>query len=71
MAYEDDELGDSEPEMERGGPNHVSLMTARLNFLTFGAAEREMLPHVRPPREDDVRVRVFVIEDGRVVERSR
>jgi hypothetical protein len=54
--------------LERDGPNHVSLMTARLNFLAFGAAEREALPHVRSPREDDVRVRIVTIEDPRRIE---
>ncbi len=69
--WEDDEWPESQADEERGGPNHVSLTQARRNFLTFGAAEEKDLPHVRKPREDDVRLRVFVLEDGRVVERRR
>lgn len=69
--WEDDGYGDREPDVRHGGPNNVSLNTARLNFLTFGAAEHKDLPHVRQPRESDRRGRVFVLENGRVVERRR
>ena len=41
----DNELSDS---------NHgMTLKEAKLNFMQFGACEKEMLCHVRPPRNDE------------------
>jgi hypothetical protein len=35
------------------GTNPVSLDEARRNYVEFGACERAMLPHVRPPLESE------------------
>lgn len=68
--WEDDGQDNDDADTYRGGPNRVSLSEARLNFLTFGATEHKDLPHVRAPGIGDQRPRVFVIEDGRAVERT-
>ena len=68
--WEDDGQDDEDADDSRGGPNHVSLTEARINFLRVGAAEPEDRPHVRAPLPTDKRVRVFVLENGRVVDRS-
>jgi hypothetical protein len=36
-----------------GGANKVSLREARRNYQKFGASERRLLRHVRPPRSDE------------------
>ena len=41
--WEDDGQGDANADVESGGPNHVSLTTARQNFKTFGASERRFV----------------------------
>ncbi|MES2386836.1 MAG: CPCC family cysteine-rich protein [Bacteroidota bacterium] len=38
-----------------GGANIVSLNQARINFKAFGAAEDRGIPHVRPPKPDELR----------------
>ncbi|MFY3745243.1 CPCC family cysteine-rich protein [Anaeromyxobacter sp. Red801] len=68
--WEDDGQDDDDADDERGGPNRVSLTAARLNFLRIGVAELENRPHVRAPSPTDRRVRAFVLEDGRVVDRT-
>ena len=50
--WEDDGVQFRDPGYE-GGANKVSLTEARENFRRFGACEREVLPHVRPPRPDE------------------
>jgi hypothetical protein len=32
-----------------GGPNYVSLIESQANFALFGAVERRLIGHVRPP----------------------
>ncbi|QSQ26555.1 hypothetical protein JY651_17175 [Pyxidicoccus parkwayensis] len=68
--WEDDGQDNDDADTCWGGPNGVSLSEARLNFLTFGAAEHEGLPHVRAPGIRDRRLRVFAIEDGKALERA-
>lgn len=39
---------------ESSDSNHgMTLKEAKSNFLQFGACEKEMLCHVRPPRNDE------------------
>lgn len=39
---------------EPSDENHgLTLNEARMNFRTFGACRREMLPHVRPPLPEE------------------
>jgi hypothetical protein len=68
--WEDDGQDDQDADDERGGPNRVSLTAARINFLRIGVAEPKDQPHVRAPLPTDRRVRVFALEDGRVVDRT-
>ncbi len=41
---------DSEPSDSNHG---ITLKEAKFNFLQFGACEKEMLCHVRPPRDNE------------------
>jgi hypothetical protein len=52
--WEDD--GQDEPDKDRalGGPNKVSLSTARENFKRLGAMEERLRRHVRPPTPDEI-----------------
>src|SRR5256885_9460198 len=52
--WEDDGQDDHDADVIRGGPNGaLSLKHARLNFETFGACERRMLPNVRAARSEE------------------
>lgn len=51
--WEDDGQGDADADVERGGPNKVSLSSARLNFKNCGAAESRFVQFVRPPRKSE------------------
>lgn len=48
-----DIIGQSYPDRVRG-PNKVSLDKARENYSRFGAAQKELLPFVRPPKEEEL-----------------
>ena len=37
----------------RGGPNRVSLKEARENYKKYGACEKECIPFVRKPYENE------------------
>ena len=50
--WEDDPMQLDDHNCE-GGANHVSLNQARKNYIEFGACEREMIEHVRLPRDDE------------------
>ncbi|EHR62990.1 hypothetical protein SaccyDRAFT_4169 [Saccharomonospora cyanea NA-134] len=50
--WEDDDVQFRWPTMP-GGANKVSLVEAQHNYRTFGACERRVLKHVRPPTEDE------------------
>ena len=53
--WEDDGQDDPNADLVRGGPNGaLSLTQARANFKEFGASRRDMLPHVRPPRPEEM-----------------
>jgi hypothetical protein len=52
--WQDDRVATRFPD-EAIGPNGVSLNEARRNFQEFGASERVMLQHVRPPNEGEER----------------
>ena len=53
--WEDDGQGDSDADEILGGPNgELSLTAARTNYRAFGASSRDALPHVRPPRPDEM-----------------
>lgn len=48
-GWEDDEVQFNDPEY-RGGANYLSLNEARSNYSKFGAAKKESLKRVRPPK---------------------
>ncbi len=52
VCFWEDDLDDlREPDRGHGGPNYgISLNQSRDNFREFGAARREDVPSVRPPR---------------------
>ena len=51
--WEDDGLQLLNPNFV-GGANRVSLNQGRKNFIDFGACEKEMLVHVRPPKKSEL-----------------
>lgn len=52
--WQDDGQDDPKADEVWGGPNKgLSLTQARINFRAFGAARREWLTHVRPPRPEE------------------
>jgi hypothetical protein len=52
--WEDDGQDDHDADEVRGGPNYsLSLSEARRNFSRIGAVEERVLPHVRPPTDDE------------------
>lgn len=60
--WEDDGQDDPQAEKCFGGPNHVSLLEARRNFLVFGAAELKDLKHVRALSHEDENLRNYRLE---------
>ena len=52
-GWEDDKVQFDDPDYQ-GGANYLSLNEARSNFVNFGAAKKESLPRVRPPRDDEI-----------------
>lgn len=52
--WEDDGQDDADADTIRCGPNRsLSLTQARQNYRDFGASDRRMLEHVRPPTEEE------------------
>jgi hypothetical protein len=52
--WEDDGQDVHDADEVRGGPNgRLSLTAARHNFESFGACAKKVLPHVRPPRDEE------------------
>jgi hypothetical protein len=52
--WEDDGQDDEDADQVRGGPNGaLSLARARRNYASFGACEKKMRPHVRPPTAEE------------------
>jgi Cysteine-rich CPCC len=47
--WEDEEAQLEDPDF-RGGANKVSLRQGQMNFLAFGASEKQMIINVRPPK---------------------
>lgn len=60
--WEDDGQDDSDAHECWDGPNHVSLLEARRNFLVFGAAEMKDIKHVRTPNQNDQNLRHYRLE---------
>lgn len=52
--WEDDFIQFEDVDCE-GGANPVSLRKAQINFVKFGACEKDMLSHVRTPDIDDIK----------------
>ena len=50
--WEDDPIQLKNPS-RAGGANKVSLNQGRENYIAFGACEKEMIPHVRPAKEEE------------------
>lgn len=50
--WEDDPIQFDDPNYE-GGANRVSLKQGQMNFIEFGACEREMIKNVRKPYADE------------------
>jgi hypothetical protein len=51
--WEDDPVQLNDPDYS-GGANEESLNQSRINFTEFGACEKRVKPHVRPPNEDEL-----------------
>lgn len=52
-GWQHDHVDEAEPDAPPLGPNRVSLSQARANFMEFGASERRLIGHMRPPRPDE------------------
>jgi hypothetical protein len=53
--WEDDGQDDADADRVIGGPNYeLSLTQGQANYREFGASRRKDLPHVRPPRPDEL-----------------
>jgi hypothetical protein len=53
--WEDDGQDDDDADRVVGGPNgELSLTQGQANYREFGASRRKDLPHVRPPRSDEL-----------------
>ena len=66
--WEDDGQDNHDADLERSGPNRLSLTAARRNYLEFGACERSAVRNVRGPTEQEPRLRRFGLRAGAVVE---
>ena len=51
--WEDDPIQSKNPAYADGA-NHVSLQQARKNYKRFGACKKEMVSHVRHPKENEL-----------------
>jgi hypothetical protein len=51
--WHDDGQYEHDAETARGGPNHLSLRQAQLNFQRYGACEERWGRNVRPPTLDE------------------
>lgn len=60
--WEDDGQDDPDARECFVGPNHVSLVEGRRNFLVFGAAEVKDIKHVRVPTHNDENLRNYRLE---------
>lgn len=55
--WHDDGQTEAEAAEVWGGPNgSLSLLEARANFRKFGAVEKRLVSHVRPPRPGELHV---------------
>lgn len=52
--WEDDPIQLDDMDYE-GGANRVSLRQGQRNFLEYGACERKMIKHTRPPTSEEQR----------------
>jgi hypothetical protein len=64
--WEDDGQDDPNENEKYGGPNLISLNQARINYLRNGSAEIKDKPHVRSPKEDDERLRIYILQNGKI-----
>jgi hypothetical protein len=66
--WEDDGQDETDADEGGGGPNRVSLTSARINFLTYGAINRKDLSCCRAPNDADEKLRHFTSVDGKIIE---
>ena len=53
--WEDDGQDDGDADQVRGGPNGpLSLLDGRANYRRIGACDPRSVPHVRPPRPEEL-----------------
>ena len=68
--WEDDGQDETDADEDRDGPNRVSLTSARINFLTYGASDRKDLSLCRAPNDADKKLRHFTLLGGSIIESS-
>jgi hypothetical protein len=66
--WEDDGQDNADASVARGGPNRVSLVEGRANFLRFGASVEADREKVRAPTEEETQLRRFA-DDGQELSR--
>lgn len=54
VCFWEDDWYQKENPNDEGGPNLVSLNQARINFIEFGACEKEMKKHTRDPLPEEM-----------------
>jgi hypothetical protein len=64
ICFWEDDSSDSDRAEVHSGPNHMTLVEGRINFLRIGACEHAMRAHVRRPTAEEVLLRRFGA-DGR------
>lgn len=65
--WEDDGQDDPDAAENHGGPNYVSLVEARINFIKFGASDIKNKEHVRRPSAEDINMRQYKLVNGEPV----
>ncbi len=66
--WEDDGQDSADADVERGGPNRVSLRTGRATYLAIGASVEADRAHTRAPTREEVQLRRFDAEGNEIIE---
>lgn len=53
--WEDDYFQFEDVDLQGGANNGISLRKAQMNFIEFGACDKNMLKHVRKPNKNDIK----------------
>ena len=68
--WEDDGQDDPEENINRGGPNKISLQKGRENFLLYGVSDLKDQKYVSKPASEDIKLRNYQLVNGEVVKQA-